>query len=102
MKGFEAGDWYLPTILELFDIIGPVTYPAPISDPAKADELNRMLKALGLPQIGNGSYVWTSCRCNTGCAWIFYGYSGGAYGGSFYVGGLAVPVALYEIPEGNE
>ena len=102
VKGFEAGDWYLPTMLELFDIIGPVTYPAPISDPAKADELNRMLKALGLPQIGNGSYVWTSCRYGTGIAWFYNGSGGGADGYNFCNGYLAVPVALYEIPEGNE
>ena len=59
-----------------------------------------MLKALGLPQIGNGSNVWTSCRCSTYGAWVFSGYFGDAY--VFYYGGLAVPVALYEIPEGNE
>ena len=88
-------------MLELFDIIGPVTYPAPISDPAKADELNRMLKALGLPQIGNGSYVWASCRYGTNGAWISGG-RGYAINGSFCFGYLAVPVALYEIPEGNE
>ena len=102
VKGFEAGDWYLPTMLELFDIIGPVTYPAPISDPAKADELNRMLKALGLPQIGNGSNVWTSCRYSTYGAWFYYGYNGLANYSYFYGSYLAVPVALYEIPEGNE
>lgn len=102
VKGFEQGDWYLPTMLELFDIIGPVTYPVPISDASKADELNRMLKAMGLPQIGNGSYVWTSCRCNTDGAWFFYGGNGLAGNGYFYYGYLAVPVALYEIPEGNE
>ena len=89
-------------MLELFDIIGPVTYPAPISDSAKADELNRMLKALGLPQIGNGSNVWASCRYSTYSAWFYNGYYGSAYGNHFYNGNLAVPVALYEIPEGNE
>lgn len=102
VKGFEAGDWYLPTMLELFDIIGPVTYPVPISDASKADELNRMLKAMGLPQIGNGSYVWTSCRFDANGAWVCYGGYGCAVYGSFSGGNLAVPVALYEIPEGNE
>ena len=61
-----------------------------------------MLKALGLPQIGNSSNVWSSCRCSTDGAWIYNGYGGHAYDGYFYRGRLAVPVALYEIPEGNE
>ena len=61
-----------------------------------------MLKALGLPQIGNGSDVWASCRYNTNNAWFYYGYGGNPYYSYFYYGYLAVPVALYEIPEGNE
>lgn len=102
VKGLDQGDWFMPSMEELADIIGPISYPTPNSSAANADTLNRGLKAIGGSQVGNGSGIWTSCRCSANNAWFFYGYRGSANYLNFYSGSLAVPVALYEIPEGDE
>lgn len=102
VKGLDQGDWFLPSMEELADLIGPVSYPTPNSNAANADALNRGLKAIGGSQVGNGSYIWTSCRYSTYSAWIFDGSNGYAFNISFYNSVLAVPVALYEIPAGDE
>ena len=102
VKGLDQGDWFMPSMEELADIIGPVSYPTPNSSAANADALNRGLKAINGSQVGNGSDIWTSCRCNHFNAWIFSCNRGNASNNLFYNGYLAVPVALYEIPAGDE
>ena len=59
------------------------------------DEINTVAETIeGADIIDEDSNVWTSCRYNTGSAWVFYGNHGRANGSSFCGGNLAVPVAL--------
>lgn len=58
-------------------------------------EINKVAEQIeGADILEIDSNVWTSCRCNTNNAWVYNGSNGGANGGSFYSGYLAVPVAL--------
>lgn len=58
-------------------------------------EINKAAEQIeGADILEIGSYVWASCRCNTGNAWVCYGSYGFAYGGYFCGGAIAVPVAL--------
>lgn len=57
-------------------------------------EINKAAEQIeGADILEIGSSVWTSCRCNTGNAWFFYGSYGYARNSFFYNGNLAVPVA---------
>lgn len=102
VKGLDQGDWFLPSQHEINEIIGPVSCPTPNSSAANADALNRGLKAINGSQVGNGSSIWASCRCSSSVAWFFGGNGGGANTYYFYGSLLAVPLALYEIPAGDE
>lgn len=104
VEGFEQGDWYLPSTYELANIIKDVTYPAIYKDGAQvnvartdADIVNRALNAIGGTAISNGSYPWSSCRCNSYFAWFFYGSYG--FGGSNHYFGryVAIPCVLYKL-----
>ena len=58
-------------------------------------EINKAAEQIeGADILEIDSDVWTSCRCNTNNAWIFHGYYGIANAYGFYLGLLAVPVAL--------
>jgi len=96
VAGLESGDWFMPSMLDLFDIIGPVTYPAPNASAANGDPLNRSLAKIGGSQVGNGTGFWASCRYYADLAWIFYGNNGRANYYNFYLGYQVAPVALFE------
>ena len=102
VKGLEQGDWYLPTMEEIATLLAPVSYPAPNSSASAADELNRGLAKISGSQVGNGASFWSSCRCYTDGAWLFYGNHGSASGYSFYNGLQALPVALFELGTSEE
>ena len=58
-------------------------------------EINKAAEQIeGADILEIGSRVWSSCRYYTGGAWVYYGYYGGASSNYFYLGYLAVPVAL--------
>lgn len=59
------------------------------------DEINAVADTIeGADIIDEDSSVWTSCSCNTLSAWVFDGNNGSADYDYFYIGYLAVPVAL--------
>ncbi len=102
--GLREGDWYLPGIAEVADILSGVTYPAVYEDGASksvarsdADPLNRGLNAIGGSAIGNSSNVWSSVRYNASLAWYCYGNLGFAAYHYFYYRGLAVPSVLLNL-----
>ncbi len=102
--GLRVGDWYLPSIAEVADIMDDVTYPAIYKDGkstsvarADADPVNRALNAIGGSAIGNSSLVWSSCRCNAYIAWYCYGGNGFASFSGFYNRYLAVPSVLLDL-----
>lgn len=58
-------------------------------------EINKAAEQIeGADILEIDSYVWTSCRCNTGFAWVYSGGYGNAGYDHFYRGYLAVPIAL--------
>ena len=102
--GLRKGDWYLPSVAEVADIMADVTYPAAYVDGAgksvarsAADPVNRALNAIGGSAIGNGSYVWSSCRIAGNFAWHYNGNRGIADGSYFYSTYLAVPSVLLDL-----
>ena len=58
-------------------------------------EINKVAEQIeGADILEIDSGVWSSCRCSTYVAWIFYGNLGNASYYDFCYGYLAVPVAL--------
>ena len=102
--GLREGDWYLPSMSEVADIMEDVTYPAIYENGASksvaraaADPVNRALNAIGGSAIGNSSYVWSSCRYGSNNAWYYNGVYAFASYDYFYYGVLAVPSVLLDL-----
>ena len=93
----EVGSWFLPSLAQLTYVMEPVTYPAPNSNAATADSLNRTLVAIGGTAISNGSYFWSSCKLNAGNAWYYFGRYGFANNGDFYGTYGVLSCLLYDL-----
>ena len=92
----KKGQWVLPDSDLLFDVVGGLEYPT--TNDRNADVINRALKAIGAPALGNNSNVW-SCSRSTNDGWITNGGSGyAAYSGLGYAY-LAVPLLLLDVPQ---
>ena len=110
VKGFEPGDWYLPTIGEISELKRGITYPniykegvGSVNNPvADADILTRACGKLGMTQIANNINAWSSSRYNTGYSWFFYGNYGNANYYNFCNAVQAVLAALYTLPEATD
>lgn len=107
VKGFEPGDWYLPTIGEIFELKRDIKYPAIYKEGvgsvsnavADADILTRACDKLSMTQISNSVFAWSSSRYGTYGSWVFNGGNGYAYVGNFYGAYQAVLAALFTLPE---
>lgn len=104
VDGLDVGDWYLPTIEELSNLIAPITYPAIYKDGqqvsvarGEADIVNRALNAIGGTAISNNSSYWSCVRCSAGYSWRFGGLNGFAYVNYFYYGYIAAPISLLNL-----
>ena len=93
----KKGQWVLPDSDLLFDVVGGLEYPT--TNDRNADVINRALKAIGAPALGNNSGVWSCSRNGTIGGWFSYGNNGCAYY-SVYLAGvrLAVPLLLLDVP----
>ena len=90
-------DWFLPSPAHLLSILKPVKYGT--NGSRNADNLNKVLWAMGGDYISNGRYYWSSFRYSTYNAWITYGYNGFfGYNGA-YNGYQALPVSLIDIDD---
>ena len=87
----------LPDSDLLFDVVGGLEYPT--TNDRNADVINRALKAIGAPALGNNSDVWSCSRYVASGGWIAYGSYGFAYGISFGYANLAVPLLLLDVPQ---
>ena len=87
----------LPDSDLLFDVVGGLEYPT--TNNRDADVINRALKAIGAPALGNNSFVWSCSRIYTGYGWVARGYHGYAYSNFLYVANLAVPLLLLDVPQ---
>ncbi len=107
-KGLDKGDWYLPTIGEIFELKSGITYPAVYqigvgsvsTVAASADPITRACAKLGMTQVQNSTYAWSSSRCLANLAWVFGGNNGiaGIYN-YFYYAVQVVASALLSLRE---
>lgn len=93
----KKGQWVIPDSDLLFDVIGGIEYPT--TNNRDADVINRALKAIGAPSLGNNSVVWSCSRYGAYGCWFAVGVSG--YAGSAYLYGscLVVPLVLLDVPQ---
>lgn len=76
--------WYLPCLYELGTII------------AYRDEINEVLDMLGMPELDENDYGWSSSEGSTHLAWYVYFGSGGFNGGgSKYGSGVVRAVSAF-------
>lgn len=93
----KKGQWVIPDSDLLFDVIGGIEYPT--TNNRDADVINRALKAIGAPALGNNSYVWSCSRFNAGSGWFANGGAGFANSSALYSAYLAVPLVLLSVPQ---
>ena len=70
--GFLDGQGYLPSMTELIECFGNVTYGLSGVDRDKSDQINRSLYAIGGSAIPCSDSFWTSGLSNFNLAWIVY------------------------------
>ena len=92
----KRGQWVLPDSDLLLDVVGGLEYPT--TNDRDADVINRALKAIGAPSLGNNSNVWSCSRFDAVVGWFANGGYGIASNGGLYVAYLAVPLVLLEVP----
>lgn len=94
----KKGQWVIPDSDLLFDVIGGIEYPT--TNNRDADVINRALKAIGAPSLGNNSGVWSCSRGGGNYCWFASGGLGYAcfYGG-LYLSFLVVPLVLLNVPQ---
>ena len=97
---FLDGKGYLPSMSELIECFGNVTYGLSGVDRDKSDAINRALYAIGGTAVQCNSTVWLSGRNGTNASWVAnnIGVIDGSY---FYSSQRCCPLALLELPEGN-
>lgn len=93
----KKGQWVIPDSDLLFDVIGGIEYPT--TNSRDADVINRALKAIGAPALGNNSNVWSCSRCNAGLCWCAGGYVGCASNVILNSSFLVVPLVLLDVPQ---
>ena len=93
----KKGQWVLPDSDLLFDVVGGIEYPT--TNDRNADVINRALKAIGAPALGNNSYVWSCSRGSTYVGWIANGGGGYTINYYLYYAYLAVPLLLLDVPQ---
>ena len=93
----KKGQWVLPDSDLLFDVVGGLEYPT--TNDRNADVINRALKAIGAPALGNNSRVWSCSLVSAYSGWIANGTYGFASSNGLYSAGLAVPLLLLDVPQ---
>jgi hypothetical protein len=90
-------DWFLPSPAHLLSILKPVKYGT--NGSRNADNLNKVLWAMGGDYISNGKSYWSSFRSIISYTWVANGNNGGF--GSYFAAGArqALPVSLVDIDE---
>ncbi len=104
--GLRKGDWYLPGIDEVADMVAGITYPAVYDEDSgtskyvtvsDADALTRGANVIGGTIIDNNNYIWSSCRYSANLAGSYSGYLGFAGSSYFCYAVLAVPATLLKV-----
>ena len=93
---FLDGKGYLPSMSELIECFGNVTYGLSGVDRDKSDAINRALFAIGGTAVQCNSAFWLSGRAYAGTNWVAYS-AGGIDNVGFYGSRRCCPLALLEI-----
>lgn len=89
------GEFWLPTVEELYYILQTIEYN---TNPSRdADSINECLRKIGGASISNGAYLWSCCRCNGSNAWNSSGNWGFFDLCSMANACGSVPVSLYTV-----
>lgn len=93
----RKGAWVLPDVETLNAIHKNIHYNA--VNNRNADPINKALNLIGGTAVSNGSYIWSSSRCNAGNAWGSGGGIGNWGVNAMYNTYLALPVALLDVSD---
>ena len=93
----KKGQWVMPDSDLLFDVLGGIEYPT--TNDRDADVINRALKAIGAPALGNNSYVWSCSRYGAYSCWSANGGAGYASNSILGNSALVVPLVLLDVPQ---
>ena len=93
----KKGQWVIPDSDLLFDVIGGIEYPT--TNNRDADVINRALKAIGAPALGNNSFVWSCSRFVASGCWCAIGICGFAGSLALSISCLVVPLVLLDVPQ---
>lgn len=99
-EDFKLGNWCMPTVEELYEILDGIKYNSHSSD-RSSDLINEALLKLGVSALSNSSTLWSCCRYYANYAWFAYG--GYGFFGSYYFNGSSqvLPVAHLKIHNVN-
>lgn len=91
----KRGEWVIGKMSRIFSIVGQLRYP---TTPDKfADKVNAALAAIGAPNLGNNSNVWSCSRYGENLGWVAFGSNGFAGGNYLCSSHLAVPLVLLKV-----
>lgn len=95
----KKGQWVIPDIDLLIDIIADIKYPT--TNSRDADVINRALEAIGAPALSNAIHTWSCSRGGKVLDWYYSGGTGvfsinSSLSNSFPV----LPLALLDVPQG--
>ena len=68
--GFEAGNWFCPSIEELYMLIKNVTMGLPGITTANCDLFNQSMSKIGGTLVQVTNYIWTSSELSSSYAWF--------------------------------
>lgn len=93
----KKGQWVMPDVDLLFDVIGGIKYPT-VND-RNADIISRALLAIGAPALINNTHYQTCSRWGKLNDWYYSGDSGVISGTSVLSNSFSViPLALLDVP----
>ena len=94
----KKGQWVIPNLDLLFDIIGDIKYPV-IND-RNADVINRALSAIGAPALRSNVDIWSSSRFSSMNCWYNRGELGFTVSNAPFLTFLVIPLAILDVPQG--
>lgn len=94
----KKGQWVIPNLDLLFDVIGGIKYPT-IND-RNADVINRALLAIGAPALRDNVDTWASSRYSDTNCWYYRSELGIALANAIIIDFLVVPLAILDVPQG--
>ena len=94
----KKGQWVIPDLDLLTDVIADIKYPT--TNSRDADVINRALKVIGAPAFSNGNYIWSCSNFDTQTGWGVSGVFGYADNYNWRWTNKVVPIALLDVPQG--